>query len=202
MIQLHTFHLSTNGRKVHMALEEAQASYEIVVVDLMNGAQKNADYLKLNPNGKVPTLVDDGLVMWESVAILLHLAEKFPAANLLPAAAVDRARAFQWAIWQPTTFGAPSSTLFLQLRFTPEDKRNQSTIDRARADIATNNKILADGLAGGEYLAGTFSIADIALLPYLYNMVQLEVELPPVVDAYYQRLVSRSSWQKVLAYKG
>ncbi len=199
MIQLHTFHLSTNGRKVHMALEEAQASYEIVVVDLMNGAQKNADYLKLNPNGKVPTLVDDGLVMWESVAILLHLAQKFPAANLLPAAAADRARAFQWAVWQPTTFGAPSSTLFGQLRFTPEDKRNQNTIDRARADIATNNEILADGLAGQDYLAGTFSIADIALLPYLYNMVQLEVELPPVVNAYYQRLVSRPSWQKVLA---
>ena len=202
MIKLHTFHLSTNGRKVQMALEEAQASYEIVAVDLMKGGQKNPDYLKLNPNGKVPTLVDDGLVMWESIAILLYLAEKFPAANLLPSAAADRARAFQWLVWQPTTFGAPASTLFFQLRFTPEDKRNQDTIERARADIAKNTEILAGGLQGREYLGGPFSIADMALLPYLYNLADLGVAFPPAVDAYCKRLASRPSWQKVLAYKG
>ncbi len=96
MIKLYTFHLSTNGRKVHMALEEAKAAYEIVAVNLMQGEQKNPDYLKLNPNGKVPTLVDDGLVMWESVAILLYLAEKFPAANLLPSAPAARAPSSGW----------------------------------------------------------------------------------------------------------
>lgn len=202
MIKLYTFHLSTNGRKVHMALEEAQAPYEIVAVDLMKGEQKSPDYLKLNPNGKVPTLVDDGLVMWESVAILLYLAEKFPAANLLPSTAADRARAFQWLVWQPTTFGAPASTLFRQMRFTPEDKRDQNTIERARADIAANNDILAGGLQGRDYLAGTFSIADIALMPYLFVMAELGVAFPPAVDAYYKRLAARPSWQKVLAYKG
>ncbi len=201
MIKLHTFHLSTNGRKVHMALEEAKAAYEIVAVNLMKGEQKNPEYLKLNPNGKVPTLVDDGVVMWESIAILLYLAEKFPAANLLPTAAADRARAFQWSVWQPTTFGAPASTLFRQMRFTPEGQRDQKVIEQARAEVTKNTEILADGLQGRDYLAGTFSIADMALMPYLYVLAELGM-LPAAVDAYYKRLAARPSWQKVLAYTG
>jgi len=202
MIKLHTFHLSTNGRKVHMALEEAKAAYEIVAVNLMKGEQKNPDYLKLNPNGKVPTLIDDGVVMWESIAILLYLAEKFPAASLLPAAAADRARAFQWLVWQPTTFGAPAAALFRQMRFTPEDKRDQKVIDQARAEVTKNVEILAGGLQGRDYLAGTFSVADMALMPYLYVLAELGVAQPPTVDAYYKRLAARPSWAKVLAYTG
>ncbi|HKA54409.1 MAG TPA: glutathione S-transferase family protein [Candidatus Binatia bacterium] len=201
MIKLYTFHLSTNGRKVHMALEEAKAAYEISSVNLMKGEQKNPDYLKLNPNGKVPTLIDDGLVMWESVAILLYLAEKFPAAKLLPTAPTDRARAFQWAVWQPTTFGAPASTLFRQMRFTPEGQRDQKVIDQARAEVSKNTEILAGGLQGRDYLAGTFSIADMALMPYLYVLAELNA-LPAAVDAYYKRLAARPSWKKVLAYTG
>ena len=202
MIKLYTFHLSTNGRKVHMALEEAKAAYEIVAVNLMKGEQKNPDYLKLNPNGKVPTLVDDGVVMWESIAILLYLAEKFPAANLLPAAAADRARAFQWLVWQPTTFGAPASTLFRQMRFTPEDKRDQKVIDQARTEVTKNAEILAGGLQGRDYLAGIFSVADMALMPYLQVLADLGTALPAAVDAYYKRLAARPSWRKVLAYTG
>jgi glutathione S-transferase len=202
MIKLYTFHLSTNGRKVHMALEEAKASYEISPVNLMKGEQKSPEYLKLNPNGKVPTIVDDGLVMWESIAILLHLAEKFPAAKLLPTAAADRARAFQWLVWQPTTFGAPASALFRQMRFTPEDKRDQTVIDQARSEVTKNAEILADGLQGREYLAGTCSIADMALMPYLHVLAELKMALPAAVNAYHQRLAARPSWAKVLAYTG
>lgn len=202
MIKLYTFHLSTNGRKVHMALEEAQAAYEIVAVNLMKGEQKNPDYLKLNPNGKVPTFVDDGVVMWESIAILLYLAEKFPAANLLPAAAADRARALQWLVWQPTTFGAPAAALFRQMRFTPEDKRDQKVIDQARAEVTKNVEILSGGLQGRDYLAGTFSVADMALMPYLYVLAELGIAQSPTVDAYYKRLAARPSWAKVLAHTG
>ena len=202
MIKLYTFHLSTNGRKVQMALEEAKAAYEIVAVNLMTGEQKNPDYLKLNPNGKVPTLVDDGEVLWESVAILLYLAEKFPTAQLLPSVAADKARAFQWLVWQPTTFGAPASTLFRQLRFTPEDKRDPKVIEQARADVSKNAEILAGGLQGQDYVGGTYSIADMALMPYLHVLADLGVTLPPAVAAYHKRLADRPSWKKVLAYTG
>lgn len=202
MITLYTFHLSTNGRKVHMALEEAQAAYVVEPVNLMKGEQKKPDYLKLNPNGKVPTIVDDGVVMWESIAILLYLAEKFPTAKLLPTAAADRARAFQWLVWQPTTFGPPVSTLFRQLRFTAEGQRDQKAIDQARAEVAKNAEILAGGLQGRDYLAGTCSIADIAFVPYLHVLHELGISLPSEVEAYSRRLAARPSWAKVLAYTG
>ena len=202
MIKLYTFHLSPNGRKVHMALEEAKAAYEITAVDLMKGEQKNPEYLKLNPNGKVPTIVDEGLAMWESIAILLYVAEKFPAANLLPSAREERARAFQWLVWQPTTFSAPVGSLFRQLRFTPEDKRDQSVIEQARVDVSKNSEILAGGLQGGEYLAGMLSVADIALLPSLHLLADLGMALPEAVDAYYKRLSTRPSWGKVVSYTG
>jgi glutathione S-transferase len=202
MIKLYTFHLSTNGRKVHMALEEAKASYEISAVNLMQGEQKKPDYLKLNPNGKVPTIVDDGVVMWESIAILLYLAEKFPTANLLPSAPAQRAQAFQWLVWQPTTFSAPVGPLFRQLRFTPEGQRDQKVIDQARAEVTKNAEMLAAGLQGRDYLAGTFSIADMALQPYLYVLADLGIPLPPAVEAYQKRLAARPSWGKVLAYTG
>src|SRR5712692_4448878 len=78
MFTLYTAPLSGNGRKVHIFLEEVGAQYQLSRLDLLKGEQKSSEYLKLNPNGKVPTLVDDGFVLWESNAILLYLAEKFP----------------------------------------------------------------------------------------------------------------------------
>jgi glutathione S-transferase len=88
------------------------------------------------------------------------------------------------------------------MRFTPEGQRDQKAIDSARAELSKNAEILAGGLQGREYLAGTFSVADIALIPYLYVAADLGIALPPAVDAYYKRLSSRPSWGKVLAYTG
>ena len=100
MFTLYTAPLSGNGRKVHIFLEEVGAQYQLSRLDLLKGEQKSSEYLKLNPNGKVPTLVDDGFVLWESNAILLYLAEKFPQARLLPTGAQDRARVFQWLLFE------------------------------------------------------------------------------------------------------
>ena len=107
MLSLYTYPMSGNGRKVHMCLEEIGAQYEISRIDLLKGEQKNPDYLKLNPNGKVPTLKDGSFILWESNAILLYLAEKVPAIQLLPTDGHDRARVFQWLLFEQTTFRPP-----------------------------------------------------------------------------------------------
>jgi glutathione S-transferase len=88
------------------------------------------------------------------------------------------------------------------LRFTPEGQRDQNVIAQARADINKNLDILAAGLQGCDYLARTLSVADIALLPYLYMAADLGVPLPSAVEAYYKRLSTRPSWGKVIAYTG
>jgi glutathione S-transferase len=203
MFTLYTAPSSGNGRKVHTFLEEVGAQYQLSRLDLLKGEQKNPEYLKLNPNGKVPTLVDDGFVLWESNAILLYLAEKFPAAKLLPTGAQDRARVFQWLLFEQTTFRPPLSLLMRQTRFTPTDQRDQKVIDQLWSEVRTNLGILQSALSGREYIGGTFAVADIAVLPYVYLAQDLGTDLSawPSVAAYYQRLSARPSWQKVIAWK-
>lgn len=204
MLTLYTSPMSGNGRKVHMLLEEVGASYQLAKLDLMKGEQKTSDYLKLNPNGKVPTLVDDGFILWESNAILLYLAEKFPAVKLVPASLQDRARMFQWLLFEQTTFRPPLSFLVRQTRFTPPDKQDAVMIEQSWAEVRTNMGILQNALAGREYIGGTFSLADIAVLPYVYLAKELGANLSPWpgVEAYWQRLSLRPSWQKIIAWKG
>lgn len=203
MFTLYTAPLSGNGRKVHMFLEEVGAQYQLSRLDLLKGEQKNPQYLKLNPNGKVPTLVDDRFVLWESNAILLYLAEKFPQAKLLPTGAQDRARVFQWLLFEQTTFRPPLSLLMRQTRFTLADRRDQKAIDQGWSEVRANMDILQSALSGRDYIGGTLSVADIAVLPYVYLAQDLGTDLSawPTVAAYYQRLSARPTWQKIVAWK-
>jgi glutathione S-transferase len=170
----------------------------------MKGEQKKAEYLKLNPNGKVPTLVDDGFVLWESNAVLLYLAEKFSTVKLLPTDGHDRARMFQWLLFEQTTFRPPLSFLMRQTRFTPPDKQDQKAIEQSWSEVRASMGILQTALSGREYIGGTFSVADIAVLPYVYLAKDLGADLAawPGVEAYWQRLSARPSWQKIIAWKG
>jgi glutathione S-transferase len=204
MITLYTSPMSGNGRKVHMFLEEAGAAYQLSKLDLLKGEQKKPDYLKLNPNGKVPTLVDDGFVLWESNAILLYLAEKFPTTKLLPIDAHDRARMFQWLLFEQTTFRPPLSFLVRQTRFTPPEQQDAKGIEQAWAEVRVNMGILQSALSGREYIGGSLSIADLAVLPYVYLAKDLGTDVSswPRVEAYWQRLSARPSWQKIIAWKG
>jgi len=194
--------MSGNGRKVHMCLEEVGAQYELSRIDLLKGEQKNPDYLKLNPNGKVPTLKEDNFILWESNAILLYLAEKFPATKLLPTNGQDRARVFQWLLFEQTTFRPPLSTLVRYIRFTPAEQRDKNLIEQTWSEIRANMGILQAALVGRDYLGGTFSIGDMAILPYVYLATDLGLDLAPWpgVVSYYTRLSARPTWQKVIGW--
>ena len=203
MLSLYTYPMSGNGRKVHMCLEEIGAQYEISRIDLLKGEQKNPDYLKLNPNGKVPTLKDGSFILWESNAILLYLAEKFPAIQLLPTDGHDRARVFQWLLFEQTTFRPPLSTLVRQTRFTPSERQDKNLIEQTWNEVRSNMGILQDALAERDYIGKTFSIGDMAVLPYIYLATDLGLDITPwsSVAAYYKRLSVRPAWQKVIGWK-
>jgi glutathione S-transferase len=204
MLTLYTSPMSGNGRKVHMALEEVGAQYQLVKLDLVKGDQKNPEYLQLNPNGKVPTINDDGFILWESNAIIQYVVEKFSAPNLLAAGIQNRARMFQWLLFEQTTFRPPLSLLVRQLRFTPSDKQDAKAIEQLWSEVRTNMGVLQNALSGRDYIGETFSVADIAMLPYVYLAKDLGADLSawPTVDAYWQRLSARPSWQKIIAWKG
>jgi len=99
MYQLHYFPSNANAAP-HMVLEELGQAYELVLVDRGNNAQKSEEYLAINPNGRIPTLVDGGLVLSEAAAIVLHLVDQHPEASLAPEiGSPERAKFYQWLIF-------------------------------------------------------------------------------------------------------
>lgn len=200
-MELYTYFRSGNGRKVHFALEELGLAYTLVPVDLAAGANRHPDYLRINPNGKVPTLHDGPARLWESSAILLYLNDVHASGRLLPTDPAERARAYQWLVWQPTTFNPPLQRLVGELR-KPEAERTASVERDARAAIAANVDVLSAALGTREYLAGAFGLADIVMLPHLVALGTLDTALPANLDAYRARLAARPAWQAVLAYTG
>ncbi len=196
MLELYAFPLSGNSRKAALTLEEVGAEYEYHSIDLMQGGQKQPDYLAINPNGKVPTLRDGDHLLWESSAIMLYLAEKFPTAGLIPTDPVWRSKLYQWLIWQPGTYNPPISALG-QLLLTPNEQQNPNLIKQLHETIRKNSEIIETQLGEGSFLLGDFSLADIVMLPHLNAAVERKVELSANMQAYLERLQSRPSWKKV-----
>jgi len=172
MIKLYTAP-TPNGRKISIALEELGIDYDVVRVNLDEEEQKQDWFLALCPNHKIPVLEDDGLVVWESGAILLHLAEKY--GGLLPKDAAGRMAAIQYAFFQTGGVGPNLGRLGAALR-KPEGERNAEMVEIFTAEIerliVVLDRILSDGR---DYLAGEYSIGDIMHYPWLYFPLNLRM---------------------------
>jgi len=152
-----------NGWKVSIALEEMGLPYEVRVIDFASGEQKADWYVKLNPNGRIPTLEDDGFAVFESGAILIYLAEK--TGKFLPADAQGRSRVIQWLMFQMSAVGPMMGQVNVFVRYFPE--KIPSVIERYQREVTRLFGILDRQLASHEYIAGDYSIADIALWPWV-----------------------------------
>lgn len=160
MIDLYTFP-TPNGHKVSCTLEALEIDYTVHVVDLSKGAQKQAEYLKLNPNGRIPTIVDrnnEDFVVFESGAIMIYLAEK--TGKLLPSDPKRRSQAIQWLMFQMGGIGPMMGQANVFHRYFPE--KIQSVIARYQNESRRLFEVLDNHLANNEWLAGEYSIADIA----------------------------------------
>jgi len=160
MIDLYTAP-TPNGWKASVTLEELALPYEVHVIELMRGQQKEEWYLKLNPNGRIPTIVDrdnDNFAVFESGAILIYLAEK--AGRLLPTDTKGRSRVIQWLMFQMGGIGPMMGQANVFFRYFPE--KIQSAIDRYQHESRRLFEVLDRRLGESEWLADDFSIADIA----------------------------------------
>jgi glutathione S-transferase len=160
MIDLYTAP-TPNGWKASIALEELEIPYEVHVVNLLAGDQKKPEYLKLNPNGRIPTIVDrdaGDFAIFESGAILIYLAEK--TGRLLPADVTGRSRVIQWLMFQMGGIGPMMGQANVFFRYFPE--KLQSAIDRYQNECRRLFEVLDRRLAESEWLADGYSIADIA----------------------------------------
>ena len=149
-----------NGWKVAMALEELGLDYELKLVDLGKGDQRTADFLAMNPNGRIPVIrdTDTDVTVFESGAILLYLAEK--AGALLPTDLAGRYEVMQWLMFQMAGVGPMQGQAVAFIRYFPEVV--QPAIDRYVNETRRLYEVLNSQLASREYLAGDYSIADIA----------------------------------------
>ncbi|HWT12894.1 MAG TPA: glutathione S-transferase N-terminal domain-containing protein [Allosphingosinicella sp.] len=160
MIDLYTA-ATPNGHKVSILLEELEQPYEVHVLDLSAGDQKQPWFVALNPNGRIPAIVDRGngdFAVFESGAIMLYLAER--SGRLIPADEKGRSRVVQWLMFQMGGLGPMMGQANVFARYFPE--RIQPAIDRYLRESRRLLEVLDRHLAGHEYLAGDYSIADIA----------------------------------------
>ena len=202
MIELYTA-ATPNGQKIHIMLEETGLDYRAIWVDLRQGDQLQPEFLKISPNNKIPALVDsegpDGepITLFESGAILIYLAEK--TGRFLPAAPRARLEVLKWLCWQMASFGpmlgqahhfnayAPERILYAMQRYTNEAGRLYRVLDRQ--------------LAGQEWVAGDYSIADMAIFPWcrLYGRQGLMIEDFPNVRRWFEAVAARPAVARDMA---
>jgi glutathione S-transferase len=194
---------SINVRKVLWTADEAGLAYDREDWGMPIRDPGTPEFLKLNPNGLVPVLIDDGFVLWESDAIMRYLAEAAPSRGLIPANRQDRATMGQWLSWQGGELAPCWRYAFLALgRPTPgydDPQQIAASIERWSARMAVLEESLADGRG---YIAGArLSLADIALAVALHRWFAVSFEKPelPRVGAYYARLRERPA---AVAYLG
>jgi glutathione S-transferase len=206
MIQLH-YHPGNASMTPHLVLEELGVPFELKLVDRAHNAHKSPEYLKLNPNGLIPVLVDGDLVLYETAAIVLHLVDTHPEAGLAPPlGSAERAQFYKWLVWLAASLQAQMPMYFYTDRYVAPgnsagaaevkaatEKRIEGLIDQIDAQLASH---------GGPWLLGErFSALD----PYAFmlcrwtRMGRRPARTLPRVGLFLQRVLARPATQRVLA---
>jgi glutathione S-transferase len=197
MIKLYTFPPSTNSRKVRIVLLEKGLEFERINVDLTKREQKNPEYLKIHPFGQVPALDDEGFILYDSTVINEYLEDEYPYPSLMPGDSEGRARARLWEDFRDSHFNPYCVHIIYEMR-KPEGERDTQRIDNAKAQIAACFDRLESELQGKEYLAGTFSIADIAFMANFDFLERFAIPVDPSkhknAAAWIARLKARPSY--------
>ncbi|MGO9455062.1 MAG: glutathione S-transferase N-terminal domain-containing protein [Candidatus Binataceae bacterium] len=165
MIDLYTW-TTPNGRKISVMLEECALQYSVHPVNIRENEQFKPEFVAICPNSKIPAIVDhdeNNLSIFESGAILIHLAEK--TGKLLPKTAAGRAKVIEWLMWQMANIGPMLGQANHFLNVAPE--KLPYAINRYVTECARLFKVMDDQLGRGAYLAGDYSIADIATYPWV-----------------------------------
>ena len=198
MIDLYTA-ATPNGHKVSIALEELALPYTLQVLDLSLGEQKTPAFLAINPNGRIPAIVDrdeDDFAVFESGACLLYLAEK--TGRLLPTEVKARSRVVQWLMFQMGGIGPMMGQANVFYRYFPE--KIQPAIDRYQGESKRLFRVLDGHLQDHEYLAGDYSIADIANWAWVrtHRWSGVEVDDLPHLQRWLEAIRARPAVQRGL----
>ena len=163
---------------------ELGLDYENVPIDFATGATRQPDFLKINPNGHVPAIDDNGFILWESMAINLYLAKKYGLGTLYPTGLEDEARCWQWSLWGMTEIERNVLTAMFNRAIYPEDKRDAAAADQAEKDLQHPLGVLDGAVAKTGYLVGAdFSVADLNVASILSWARPARIDFAPFPKA-------------------
>lgn len=191
---------SSNVRKALWCAEEAGLAYERIDAGGAFGLVNEAPYRALNPNGVVPTLDDDGFILWESNTIVRYLAARY-APDLYPQDLQVRASAEKWMDWATSSFAAPFRTVFWGTLRTPPEQRDAAVIAAGIEACAKALAVPEQVLASQPYLSGEhFGMGDIPLGSFIYAWFEMPIERPasPHLEAWYARLRERPAYRRAV----
>jgi len=186
-----------NGRKVSIMLEECELDYIAHPIDITKNDQFGADFLKISPNNKIPAITDQetGISLMESGAIMLYLAQKtkkfMPSPN-----SVQHWTAMQWLMWQMGGLGPMAGQAHHFLKFNSGESEYAES--RYQKETERLYGVLEERLAGRDYIVGEYSIADMAIWPWIsrYEWQQIDIDKFPAVKKWYLSIAKRPAVQK------
>jgi glutathione S-transferase len=191
---------SVNVKKALWAAEELGLKYERIDAGMQFGVTKTPEYLSMNPNSLVPTIEDDGFVLWESHSIVRYLCAKHGMGRLCPADLKARADAERWMDWA-FTFQSAMRAVFWGLIRTPPEKRDHKAIEEGRSQSAKLLEVLERNLEKKTYVTGdAFTMGDIPIGCEVQRWMRVPIERPrfPGVQAWFDRLGRRPAFTKVV----
>ena len=197
MIKLYDFLPCPFGQKVRIALAEKGLTYDLVQVDITKGENRHPDFFRLNPFGRVPVLVDEDTTVYDSTIINEYLEDEYPEPPILPpvGSSALRARARRLEDFADTSFTPQVGHLMAELG-KPDAERNAERLQRLNQAVERVLDYLNQELAGQQFLATEFSVAEIGFIPRLLVLPNLGIEAGtnrPNVDGWIKRLLERPS---------
>lgn len=193
---------SSNVQKVLWCLGELEVPYEREDIGGEFGKNDQPAYLALNPNGRVPTLNDNGFILWESNVIVRYLCAKYSYGRFYPAELTARADTERWMDWQQTTLGPPMGILFR--KYIRKEEVAQASVDAGMRDAGKAWGMLEALLAKQPFIAGIqLSMGDFALGNAIHRWFSVPAERPdlPALKAYYDRICARPAYQQAILGK-
>jgi len=183
----------TRSLRALWSLRELGVNFDFEVVNLLAGEHQRPEFLRLNPAGKVPLLVDGDLVITESAAIVLYLAEKYPEKKLLPADLRTRAQVYRWVMFAMTELEPPLWRITRHTILLPEDKRLPEDVALAREDFTRIAAVFDQHMAGREFIVGDAITAADCVTAYLIDWANERdlLDGKPNLQAYLKRMYGR-----------
>ena len=190
---------SVNVKKALWCVEELALPYERIDAGMQFGVVNTPEYRKMNPNGLVPTMDEDGFILWESHSIVRYLAGKYGRGVLWPMDERARATANQWMDWAFSFQGSVRDAFWGLVR-TPPEKRDAQAIEKARVKSGEMAGILDAALADRLYVAGAFSMGDIPIGCEVQRWMRLPMARPkyPNLEAWFERLCARPAYKRIV----